>query len=159
MDSIDGILETIKGISDTGRQKTIARKVALNEAYFNIGIIDVIETKAVMASKDDRNKLILTLKTASRDAFDIYNIDKGFFGKFIAKTRTLFQSSGQDGEQEPDKFTGWTETEIHHYVTNRIDILKAIVSAGLVNEPKLRIAQRVSTIKHAIVALINVIGA
>src|SRR3954469_7097795 len=89
MESIDTILETLKGMHDSDRLWTIARKVALNEAYFNVGLIDVIETKAVQGSRSDRNKLIMKLQTASRGAFDIYNIDKGLFGKLIHRARNM----------------------------------------------------------------------
>jgi hypothetical protein len=155
MQPVDSILDALKGVRDIDRQRTIARKVALNEAYFNVGIIDVIGTKTVTASKSDRNKLILALKTESREAFDVYNIDKGFFGKFILKAKGIFGGGDQDPE---DKFTGWTETELHHYVVVKIDILKALVAADLAGESKLRIDQRVNNIKHAIIALIDSIG-
>ncbi len=156
MQPVDTIFDALKGVRDIDRQRTIARKVALNEAYFNIGIIDVIETKTVMASKSDRNKLILSLKTESRGAFDVYNIDKSFFGKFLIKAKGIFGGGEQDTE---DKFTGWTETELHHYVMVKIDILKAIVAADLAGEGKLRIDRRVNNIKHAVIALIDAIGA
>ena len=155
MESIDTVLSTIKGVHDVDRQRTIARKVALNEAYFNVGIIDVIETKAVQSSKGDRNKLILTLKTDSRGAFDVYNIDKSFFGKFLHKAKRLLRTSD---DATDDKFAGWSETELHHYVVTKIDILKAIVAAELTNEAKLRVDRRVNNIKHAIIALIDTIG-
>jgi hypothetical protein len=155
MQPVDSIFDAIKGVRDVDRQRTIARKVALNEAYFNVGIIDVIETKTVTASTSDRNKLILALKTQSRGAFDVYNIDKGFFGKFLLKAKGLLGGGDPDTES---KFTGWTETELHHYVMIKIDILKAIIAADLAGENKLRIAQRITNIKHALIALIDTIG-
>jgi len=156
MESIDTILETLKGMHDSDRQWTIARKVALNEAYFNVGLIDVIETKAVQGSRSDRNKLIMKLQTASRGAFDIYNIDKGLFGKLLHRAKGMIGGAAKD---ESQRFTGWTETELHHDVVTKIDILKAIIGAGLSNESKLRIDQRVNNIKHATMALIDRIGA
>lgn len=155
MQPVDSIFDAIKGVRDIDRQRTIARKVALNEAYFNVGLIDVIGTKTVAASTSDRNKLILALKTQSRGAFDVYNIDKGFFTKFLLKAKGLLGGDEQDGES---KFTGWTETELHHYVMIKIDILKAIIAAELAGENKLRIDQRITNIKHALIALIDTIG-
>ena len=155
MESINTVLEALKGIHDVDRQRTIARKVALNEAYYNVGIIDLIETKAVMGSRSDRNKLILTLRTDSRGAFDVYNIDKGFFGKVLHRAHGILNGK-QD--QEETKYTGWSETEIHHFVMTKIDILKSLVACKLACEPKLRISQRVGNIKHALIALIDTIG-
>lgn len=156
MQPVDSIFDAIKGVRDVDRQRTIARKVALNEAYFNVGIIDVIETKTVAASTSDRNKLILALRTQSRGAFDVYNIDKSFFRKFLLKAKGLLGGGEPDAES---KFTGWTETELHHYVMIKIDILKALIAADLAGESKLRIAQRLTNIKHALIALIDTIGA
>jgi hypothetical protein len=158
MDSIDTLIHAFKGIHDLDRQRTIARKVALNEAYYNIGLFDIIETKALSESRLDRNKLILKLRTDSKGAFDIYNIDKSFFGKFVHKAKTTLAVTALESTSPPDKYADWTETEIHHYVVSKIEILKAVVEAKLSNESKLRIMQRVKNIKQATRALIDTIG-
>lgn len=158
MDSIETLIHAFKGIHDVDRQRTIARKIALNEAYYNVGLIDIMQTKALAESRSDRNKLILRLKTDSKGAFDIYNIDKTFFGKFVKRAQELIRKGETPQEAAENRFTGWSETEIHHYVIAKIEIVKAVVEAKLANEAKLRIDLRIKNIKQATVALIDTIG-
>lgn len=152
MDIADSAITVINGIRDAERRCLMLRRFVLNEAFFNSGILDVLRTKALAGNAKDRDRLILRLRTGSRDAHALFSVEKGAWGRM--KDTVMRWIVGADAEPVAD-FAGWTETEIYHYVLNKIDVLKALVEAQLAGEPQLGFDRRLDNIRHGLQELIR----
>lgn len=152
MELTDAIVTAIAGIKDAERRSQMLRRIVLNEAYYNLGIIEVLRTKAVAASADDRDRLVRQLRTGSRGAHDLFSVEKGTLAKLKDAMARLV---GDEDHDEIDDFAAWTDTEVYHYTLNKIDVLKAIVEAQLACAPKLHLDRRLANIRIALHALVG----
>ena len=126
--------------------------MVINEAYFNLSILDVMNTQAIRSNAKDRNRLIRALKTDSRQAQAVLSVDKGMVAKLKDRILKLMD---QSSSAKVEDFNDWTDTEIYHFVLNKIDVLKTIVTSELEHEDRLLINRRLANIRHAVVALIR----
>lgn len=152
MDVTDGLISLFSSITDDERKATLVRRMVLNEAYFNLGILQLLETKCISRKTRDRNKLIARLRSGSREAHDLFQVEKGVASRLKERFLHLFEGPGPQHEQD---FDGWSDTEIYHYALNKIDLLKTIIDADLESESQLLITKRLTTIRSALLALVR----
>lgn len=152
MELSGGLIQLLSAIQDEEKRSAMVRRIVLNEAYFNLGIIKVLGTKCVSQHHADRNKLILQLRTDSRAAHDLFSIERGTVSSL--KDRLLGWLDGTGPRHEAD-FADWKDSEIYHYCLNKIDILKVIVAAQLESEDKLILSARIASIRGGLLALVG----
>lgn len=152
MELAQTIISTLTAVKDAEKRAAMLRRLVLNEAYFNLAIVDVIGTKAVAASSADRDRLIARLRTDTRCAHGLFSVEKGAFARIKA-----FLGGMVGGAEEPEveDFAGWSDSEVYHYALNKIDVLKAIVEAKLDCQEKLQLGRRLAGIRRALLALVD----
>ncbi len=71
------VIGFVGAIKDDERRADAVRRLVLNEAYFNLGLLGVIDARCVARKTRDRNRLILRLRSDSRTAHDLFSVEKG----------------------------------------------------------------------------------
>jgi hypothetical protein len=154
---LDQLVDLLRTITDATTRRAAVRTLVLNEAFYNKALIDLIEIEAITACPADRNKLILELRTDSRRVKEILDIDRTAVDKVrtaIAKM-VAFDSPGEADAHADARFAKLTETDLYHYVMNRIEILQTVVRLGLQQEGNIRFAVRIANIRRATLGLIE----
>lgn len=149
---ISSIIGFVGAIKDDERRADAVRRLVLNEAYFNLGLLGVIDARCVARKTRDRNRLIRRLRSDSRTAHDLFSVEKGTASRI--RDRILDWIDGPRQSQSAD-FQDWTASEVYHFCLTKIDVLKAVVESELESEGGLLLARRLRNIRVGLLALVG----